>query len=54
MGWSSWNSFSNTVDSQVIMDQARAMVSNGMARAGYQYINLDEGWCSDTRLPSFA
>ncbi len=44
MGWSSWNSFSNTVDSQVVMDQAKAMVSTGMAKAGYQYINIDEGW----------
>jgi len=44
MGWSSWNSFSNTVNSAVIMAQARAMVSSGMHRAGYQYINIDEGW----------
>jgi hypothetical protein len=44
MGWSSWNSFSNTVDSQVIMAQARAMVSTGMKQSGYQYINIDEGW----------
>ncbi len=44
MGWASWNSFSNTVDAKVIMNQARAMVANGMAKAGYQYINIDEGW----------
>ena len=44
MGWSSWNSFSNTVDARIIMEQARAMVANGMARAGYQYVNIDEGW----------
>jgi hypothetical protein len=44
MGWSSWNSFSNTVDSQVIADQAKAMISTGMQKLGYQYINIDEGW----------
>jgi hypothetical protein len=44
MGWSSWNSFSNTVDAKVVMDQAKAMVATGMARAGYQYVNIDEGW----------
>lgn len=44
MGWSSWNSFSNTVDSTVIQQQARAMVENGMQKAGYRYINIDEGW----------
>src|SRR5664279_740958 len=44
MGWSSWNSFSNTVDSDVVMLQTRALVASGMKQAGYQYINIDEGW----------
>lgn len=44
MGWSSWNSFANTVDSAVIMQQTKALVSTGMQKAGYRYINLDEGW----------
>ena len=44
MGWSSWNSFSNTIDSQIAMDQAKAMISSGMSKAGYQYVNIDEGW----------
>jgi hypothetical protein len=44
MGWSSWNSFSNTVDSAVIMAQAKAMISTGLHKAGYEYINIDEGW----------
>jgi hypothetical protein len=44
MGWSSWNSFSNSVDAQVVMAQAKAMVANGMQKAGYQYVNIDEGW----------
>lgn len=44
MGWSSWNAFSNTVNSQVIVDQAKAMASNGMSKLGYRFINIDEGW----------
>jgi hypothetical protein len=44
MGWSSWNSFSNTVDSHVIEAQTKAMAANGMKKLGYQYINIDEGW----------
>jgi len=44
LGWSSWNSFSNTVNSQNVIAQARAMASKGMLKAGYQYINIDEGW----------
>lgn len=44
MGWSSWNSFSNTVDSSVIVQQTQALTSSGMKKAGYTYINIDEGW----------
>jgi hypothetical protein len=49
MGWSSWNSFSNTIDSKIAMEQAKGMVSSGMKAAGYQYINIDEGWWLGTR-----
>jgi hypothetical protein len=44
MGWSSWNSFSNTVDARIVTAQARAMVASGLKRAGYEYVNIDEGW----------
>jgi hypothetical protein len=44
MGWSSWNSFSNTVDSQVIMEQAKALATSGLQERGYRYVNIDEGW----------
>lgn len=44
LGWSSWNSFSNTVDASIVMEQAKAMAANGMQKAGYRYINIDEGW----------
>ncbi len=44
MGWSSWNSFSNTINSQITTEQAKAVVSSGMKKAGYQYVNIDEGW----------
>jgi len=44
MGWSSWNSFSNTVDSHVVMEEARALISTGLHAAGYKYVNIDEGW----------
>jgi hypothetical protein len=49
MGWSSWNSFSNIIDSQIAMEQARAMSANGMQKAGYTYINIDEGWWTGER-----
>ena len=49
MGWSSWNSFSNTVDSDVIMRQAKALVASGAQKAGYVYVNIDEGWWKGER-----
>src|SRR5579871_3319896 len=44
MGWSSWNSFSNTVNAQIVMDQAKALATSGLQKAGYEYVNIDEGW----------
>ncbi len=44
MGWSSWNSFSNTINSDVARAQAEAMLKTGLKNAGYEYVNIDEGW----------
>ncbi len=44
LAWSSWNSFSNTIDSNITMQQARALISSGLHKAGYQFVNIDEGW----------
>jgi hypothetical protein len=49
MGWGSWNSFSNTIDSQIAMAQAKAMATSGMRAAGYRYVLLDEGWWRGAR-----
>jgi hypothetical protein len=44
MGWNSWNSFANIVNSQIVQRQAQSLVSNGMKQAGYEYVVIDEGW----------
>jgi hypothetical protein len=49
MGWASWNSFAAQINYNVIKAQADAMVSSGMKDAGYQYVNIDEGWWQGTR-----
>ncbi|MGC9539274.1 RICIN domain-containing protein [Streptomyces sp. UG1] len=49
MGWASWNSFASSIDHTVIKQQADALVSSGMAAAGYQYVNLDDGWWQGDR-----
>jgi hypothetical protein len=44
MGWNSWNSFANIVNSQIVQQQAKALATNGMKKAGYEYVVIDEGW----------
>lgn len=43
MGWASWNSFASSIDYDTIKAQADALVSSGMAAAGYKYVNIDDG-----------
>ncbi len=44
MGWSSWNTFHLNISEEIIKGQADAMVSSGLADAGYKYINIDDGY----------
>jgi alpha-galactosidase len=44
MGWNSWNHFAEKVDDKVVRETADAMVSSGMAAAGYVYVNIDDTW----------
>ncbi|MFE9063171.1 ricin-type beta-trefoil lectin domain protein [Streptomyces violaceusniger] len=49
MGWASWNSLASQIDYDTIKAQVDALVSSGMAEAGYEYVNIDEGWWWGTR-----
>ena len=44
LGWSSWSTFRHVSDAAIDEAEARAMVSDGLAAEGYQYINQDDGW----------
>lgn len=44
MGWMSWNFFAEKVNEKELKEIADAMVSSGMAKAGYQYIFIDDCW----------
>jgi hypothetical protein len=44
MGWSSWNHFQIDINEVVIRGQADAMVASGMHKAGYNYVNIDDGY----------
>ncbi|HET8842215.1 MAG TPA: cellulose binding domain-containing protein [Ktedonobacteraceae bacterium] len=49
MGWNSWNHFGCSVSESVVKREADAMVSSGMAAAGYQYVNIDDCWEASSR-----
>jgi alpha-galactosidase len=44
MGWNPWNKYGCNINEQIIRDTADAMVSTGLADAGYTYLNLDDCW----------
>jgi alpha-galactosidase len=44
MGWNSWNKFAGKVDDTAVRSMADAMVSSGMSKLGYVYINIDDTW----------
>lgn len=44
MGWSSWNTFALNISDKIIEGQADAMVKQGLKAAGYEYINIDDGF----------
>ncbi|XP_031249694.1 alpha-galactosidase-like isoform X2 [Pistacia vera] len=49
MGWNSWNHFNCKIEEKLIRETADAMVSSGLAAAGYEYINLDDCWAEPNR-----
>jgi alpha-galactosidase len=49
LGWNNWNSFGCDVNESLVRQTADAMVSSGMAAAGYTYVNIDDCWSEWTR-----
>jgi len=49
MGWNSWNLFRGRVDDKLVREIADAMVSSGMKKAGYLYVNIDDTWEGESR-----
>ena len=44
MGWSSWNNYAMSVNQSVIHRTIDSMVSTGLAKAGWEYVLIDDGW----------
>ncbi len=54
LGWSSWSFIRHDPTAANIEAQARAMKSSGLARAGFQYVNVDDFWyqCPGSQGPN--
>jgi Alpha galactosidase A/Alpha galactosidase C-terminal beta sandwich domain len=44
MGWSSWSFLRHGPTAANVEAEARAMVTSGLSKVGYRYINLDDFW----------
>lgn len=49
MGWNSWNHFGCNVTEKIIRETADAMVSTGLSKLGYKYVNIDDCWAELNR-----
>lgn len=49
MGWNSWNHYSCNINENVIRATADALVSTGLSKLGYQYVNIDDCWAELNR-----
>lgn len=44
MGWASWNNYRVNISESIIKMQTDALVSSGLASAGYNHVNIDDGF----------
>ncbi|KAF0907848.1 hypothetical protein E2562_020904 [Oryza meyeriana var. granulata] len=49
MGWSSWNHFGCNINEMTIRSTVDALISTGLTKAGYTYVNLDDCWADNQR-----
>jgi alpha-galactosidase len=49
MGWNDWYQYRCGVTENDVLTNAQALVSSGLARLGYNYVNLDDCWMAPQR-----
>ncbi|KAG8373481.1 hypothetical protein BUALT_Bualt11G0028700 [Buddleja alternifolia] len=49
MGWNSWNHFNCKIDENIIKQTADSLVSTGLSKLGYKYVNIDDCWAEISR-----
>ena len=46
MGWNDWNSYGCGISETAVTNNAGIIVAKGLKAAGYQYVDIDDGWAS--------
>jgi alpha-galactosidase len=49
MGYNTWYQFAAGISQSAVLQQAHLLVSTGLAAAGYNTVNLDDGWLASSR-----
>lgn len=49
MGFSTWYAFRTSISESLVLAQAQKLASTGLAAAGYDHVNLDDGWMAASR-----
>ena len=44
MGWNSWNAYMVDISDSIIMNAADMMIAKGLKEAGYDHVNIDDGY----------
>jgi alpha-galactosidase len=44
MGWNSWNHYGSRVSADIVLANATAMATSGLADHGWTYVNIDDAW----------
>lgn len=53
MGWSSWNAYMVDISDSILAHQANLMVEKGLLEAGYNFVNIDDGFFGERDSAGF-
>lgn len=49
MGWNSWNHFKCDINETIVKQNADLLISTGLSKLGYIYVNIDDCWAEFSR-----
>lgn len=53
MGWSSWNAYMVDISDSILAHQANLMLEKGLLEAGYNFVNIDDGFFGERDSAGF-